>query len=105
MGLLKRFMLTGVLFALNGYVAFHALTGEHGYFSHRELRAQIADATGELAETRAERLSLEARRARLDADPQAGTFDVDYLEELAREKLHFAHPDEVVVTLDAPYAP
>jgi len=103
MKLLKRFMLTGVLSALIGYFAFHALTGEQGHFAHQVIKKEIAAAKAELADTRARRHALEVRAARLDLD--SGAFDVDYLEELAREKLHFAHPSEIVVTLDDAPAP
>ncbi len=101
MNALKRFIPLSGLMVVIAYLGFHAWTGEQGYRSHLTLSSEIADTRQQLAEVRAERAAMEDRVARLnDATPDA-EIDVDYLEERARAVLRFAHPDEIVVTLDA----
>jgi cell division protein FtsB len=43
--------------------------------------------------------------ARLNDDGAGQGVDVDYLEERARAVLRFAHPDEIVVTVDTVPSP
>ncbi len=101
MNALKRFIPLSGLMVVIAYLGFHAWTGEQGYRSHLALSSEIADTRLQLLEAHAERMAMEDRVARLnDAAPDA-EIDVDYLEERARAVLRFAHPDEIVVTLDA----
>ncbi len=101
MNALKRFIPLGGLMVVIAYAGFHAWTGEQGYRNHLRLSSEIAQTRAELAEVRAERVALEDRVARLDDSGADAQIDVDYLEERARAVLRFAHPDEIVVTLDA----
>ncbi|MCP2678558.1 septum formation initiator family protein [Maricaulaceae bacterium NA33B04] len=101
MNALKRFIPLGGLMVVIAYLGFHAWTGEQGYRNHLRLSAEIAETRQELAEIRAERIAMEDRVARLDDAGPDAQIDVDYLEERARAVLRLAHPDEIVVTLDA----
>ncbi|WP_233205076.1 FtsB family cell division protein [Alkalicaulis satelles] len=95
---LKRFSLTIGLLVFIAYLAYHALHGEQGVINHARIKADIASAEAVLAETRAQRMAMEDRVARLD--DRTGAVDVDYLEERARAVLRFAHPNEIVVMTD-----
>lgn len=101
MNALKRFIPLSGLMVVIAYLGFHAWTGEQGYRSHLSLSGEIAETRKQLAEARAERLAMEDRVARLNDEAPDAQVDVDYLEERARAVLRFAHPDEIVVSLDA----
>jgi cell division protein FtsB len=101
MNALKRFIPLGGLLAVIAYLGFHAWTGEQGYRNHLRLSSEIAQTRAELDRVRADRVALETRVARLDDTGPDAQVDVDYLEERARAVLRFAHPDEIVVDLDA----
>lgn len=100
MDALKRFIpLSGLLLVI-GYLGYHAWTGEQGVRNHMAIKSEIAETRAQLAAARAERVEMEDRVARLSVEGADAEIDVDYLEERARAVLRFAHPDEVVVTLD-----
>jgi len=98
---LKRFgpLVFSVLAGI--YLGYWGLEGEQGYINHARIMAQAEAVEAELAETRTLRQRMERRAASLDDRPDSDSFDVDYLEERARAVLRFAHPDELVVTIDA----
>ena len=100
MNALKRFRLLGGLACAIVYLGFHAWTGEQGVRNHMAVKADIVRTEMLLAEVRAERRSMEDRVARLNEDHDGPGVDVDYLEERARAVLRFAHPDEIVVSVD-----
>ena len=102
---LKRFMLSGGLVLASVYLGFHAWTGEQGLRNHMVIKAEIAETRAELAQARARRMAMEDRVARLDDRPGGPGVDVDYLEERARAVLRFAHPDEIVVSVDTVPSP
>lgn len=98
MDALKRFIpLFGIMFAI-AYLGYHAWTGEQGVRSHMRIQTEIVQAQAELGRVRSEREAKEDRVSRLDETGPG--VDVDYLEERARAVLRFAHPDEIVVTID-----
>jgi cell division protein FtsB len=83
------------------YLGVHAWTGPQGVRNHLVIKSEIEETRAELDLVRDRRMAMEDRVARLDERVEGGGVDADYLEERARAVLRFAHPDEVVVTLDA----
>ncbi|MEM7768367.1 MAG: septum formation initiator family protein [Pseudomonadota bacterium] len=84
----------GTLCLLISYFAYHAFAGDAGL-------GEYADMQTELAEKRKVLKGLEREVARLEADiarltPE--TADPNYIETLARQKLAFVFPDELVLT-------
>lgn len=82
-------MLVGVIV----YFSYHALAGEQGLAHWTRLQAQEDDLKVQLAKIQADRDALKVSIARLKDD----TLDLDYVEELARVKLSYARPDELLV--------
>lgn len=101
MSALKRFMLLGGLVLFSVYLGFHAWTGEQGLRNHMVIKSEIEETRAELQAARAQRMAMEDRIARLDDRPEGPGVDVDYLEERARAVLRFAHPDEIVVSIES----
>lgn len=100
MSALKRLWLLLGLVGAIAYLGYHAWTGEQGLRNHIIVKAEIAETRAMLEDVRSHRLAMEDRVARLNDAAEAPGVDVDYLEERARAVLRFAHPDEIVVTLD-----
>jgi cell division protein FtsB len=84
-----------VLSLLVLYFAFHAFAGEQGLGRWSDSQIELEDRRSELAKLEAdiERLKTDVRRL------TPGSVDPDLVESLAREKLAFAYPDEVVLLL------
>ena len=80
-------------FGLTAYFAYHALYGRHGF----EARQRLIERSSILEfEVR----SLEAARARLERDVALLSPELphsDLVEEIARDVLGFAHPDDRIV--------
>lgn len=75
------------------YFTFHAFAGEKGLGRWSDAQLVLEDRQAELAR-------IEADIARLQTDLRRltpGTVDPDYVEALAREKLAFVYPNEVVL--------
>ena len=75
------------------YFAYHAFAGEKGL-------GRWTDAQIELQDRKAELAALDGDIERLRTDIQRltpGSVDPDYVEALARQKLAFVYPDEVVL--------
>lgn len=75
------------------YFAYHAFAGEKGL-------GRWSDAQIELEDRKAELARLEADISRLKTDIRRltpGSVDPDFVEAMAREKLAFVYPDEVVL--------
>ena len=83
--------------ALTAYFAYHAFAGDQGLGHWSDMQANLSDRQAELAEIRAANEQLRADISRLTP----GMVDPDLVEELAREDLGFAYPDEVVLITDA----
>lgn len=81
--------------SLIGYLLWHAVHGERS-FSQAELVAQRIEAlTAERDEVRARRVALDRRVALIRPE----SIDPDMLEELARRKLGFVRPNDIVVAI------
>ncbi|MEL6567536.1 MAG: septum formation initiator family protein [Pseudomonadota bacterium] len=81
------------LTALMLYFAFHAFAGETGLGTWSDMQA-------ELVEKRATLDALEAEIALKERDIERltpGTVDPDFIEALARERLAYVYPDELIL--------
>jgi len=85
---------SGLLSAIILYFAVHTFAGEQGLgeWSDRQVRAE--ELSAELTALNDEIASLERDIQRLTP----GSIDPDFVEALAREKLAFVRPDEIVIT-------
>ena len=81
------------------YFAYHAFAGEKGLGKWSDAQLELADRKEALAsiEEEIERLRVDIRRL------TPGSVDPDFVEAMAREKLAFVYPDEVVL-LSADYS-
>lgn len=82
------------LSALIIYFAIHTFAGEQGLSEWSVKQTQITHLEAELADLEAEIERLQSDIKRLTP----GTIDPDYVEALAREKLAFVHPNEIIYT-------
>lgn len=82
---------------LSAYFAAQAFQGEHSIPNLKELNEQERFLQELHASTALKREKLEARVAAFRAD----NLDPDMLEEQARDKLGYAHPDEIIIFLDS----
>ena len=75
------------------YFAYHAFAGEKGLGRWTDAQIELQDRKAELTRinTEIERLRTDIRRL------TPGSVDPDYVEALAREKLAFVYPDEVIL--------
>lgn len=81
------------LSALILYFTYHTFAGEQGLGKWSDVQSQLADRKAELAR-------IETQISHLETDIQRltpGTIDPDYIEALAREKLSFVYPDEIIL--------
>jgi cell division protein FtsB len=96
---IRAFLVALGLYALAalfiGYFGVNAYTGNHGIRAKQNLDQRIADLTGELEATRAERERWERRVALLKSD----RIDPDMLDERARQLLDYADPRDVTVLI------
>ena len=82
-----------VLLAL--LLTWHVINGKHGLSVWHQKRAEDRQLRKEIEELEQENARLHQRVERLKSDPDA-------IEHEAREKLHYAKPDEVIYALPAP---
>ena len=92
---IKAFVLPALLGAAILYFCYHALAGKQGLASWTKLQAEEVELKAELVRLQHERAELEASLDRL----RDRTLDLDYLEEIARTKLSYARPDEVLLAI------
>jgi len=78
------------------YLGAHAVTGRQGLVAYVDLQAHERALEGRVAGLERERVTLEARAARL----RPATLDLDYLDERARVTLAAGDSEEVVFALD-----
>lgn len=83
-----------LLSALIVYFAIHTFAGEQGLSEWTAKQQRILTLESELAQVQSEIDRLETDIQRLTP----GTVDPDYVEALAREKLAFVRPNEVIFT-------
>ncbi len=75
-------------------LGWHVFTGKHGISVWRQKRAEDQQLRKEIEGLQQENAHLRLRVERLKSDPDA-------IEHEARETLHYAKPNEVIVTLPA----
>jgi len=90
---LRRALPSAVFIGMLAYFLYHAVQGEHGLLALRELNARAEQLQPQAVALAAERRALEARLALLQPD----SLDPDMLDEQARRRLGFLHPDEIVI--------
>ena len=83
-----------ILSALIVYFAIHTFAGEQGLSEWSEKQYRVAELETELASVYAdiERLQTDIKRL------TPGSVDADFVEALAREKLAFVRPNEIIYT-------
>ncbi|MEM7492857.1 MAG: septum formation initiator family protein [Pseudomonadota bacterium] len=79
------------------YFAYHALAGEQGLGQWTDRQVELVEKKAELDTLLAENAALQKDIARL----MPGQVDPDLVEYLARDKLGFVYPDEIIL-MDAP---
>lgn len=83
-----------LLSALIVYFAIHTFAGEQGLSEWSQKQNRVAALEIELSELETEISALKHDIVRLTP----GTVDPDFVEALAREKLAFVHPNEIILT-------
>jgi cell division protein FtsB len=91
----KALLLPGAIGALILYFCYHAIVGEQGLAAWGNLQQQEEALRAEIRTLKAERAVLEASLQRL----RDQTLDLDYVEEIARTRLSYVRPDEVLVAV------
>ncbi|MEO1642795.1 MAG: septum formation initiator family protein [Pseudomonadota bacterium] len=79
------------------YFAYHALVGDQGLGQWSDKQAELTEKEAQLEVLLAENAALQKDIARL----MPGQVDPDLVEFLARDKLGFVYPDEIIL-IDAP---
>ncbi len=87
---LAGFLLSAVIL----YFAVHTFSGEQGLSEWSAKQERVAALEAELVSVKIEIESLKSDIIRLTP----GTVDPDFVEALAREKLAFVHPNEIIFT-------
>lgn len=83
---------TAVVVALALLLGWHVVNGKHGLSSWQQNRVREKQLRKEIDQLEQDNARLRIRVDRLKSDPEA-------IEHEAREKLHYAKPGEVIVTL------
>jgi cell division protein FtsB len=83
---------TAVAVGLALLLTWHVVNGKHGLSGWQQQRTQDKQLQQEIKNLQDENARLHGRIERLKSDPEAMGI-------LAREKLHYAKPNEVIVTL------
>lgn len=91
----KAILLPGGIAALILYFSYHAIAGEQGLAAWGNLQQEEETLQTEIRTLKAERVSLEKSLERL----RDRTLDLDYVEEIARTRLSYVRPDEVLVAV------
>lgn len=91
----KAILLPGAIGALILYFSYHALAGDQGLAAWTELQNEEADLKVKIDQLKADKALLEASLERL----RDTSLDLDYVEEIARTKLSFVRPDELLVAV------
>ena len=86
---------------LAGYFVYHAVQGDRGILAWMQVNQQIKVAEAQLTKSGDEREAVEQRVALLSNS----SLDLDMLEERAQVMLNFAHPDDLVIFLNAQQKP
>ena len=91
----KAILLPGAIGALILYFSYHALAGDQGLAAWTQLQNEEAQLTTQIEKLKLDKAVLEASLVRL----RDKTMDLDYVEEIARTKLSFVRPDELLVAV------
>lgn len=91
----KAILLPGAIVALILYFSYHAIAGDQGLAAWGNLQQQEETVLAQIKVLKADRVSLEASLERL----RDRTLDLDYVEEIARTRLSYVRPDEVLVAV------
>jgi cell division protein FtsB len=78
------------------YFVYHAIDGRRGALAWREVGEQLDEARAQLASLREQRREIELKVRRLRHD----SLDPDLIDELARRRLSFVAPLDVIILLD-----
>ena len=89
----KPVFLCAILLLIIVYFAYHAFTGESGLARWAGMQQELHHKSLELEELEAENAHLEDMIARLSPE----TLDEDLVETIAREKLKYVFPDELMI--------
>jgi cell division protein FtsB len=92
---IKAVLLPGAIGALILYFSYHALAGDQGLARWTQLQGEQLELQAQIVSLKVERDALEASLMRL----RDKTMDLDYVEEIARTKLSYVRPDEVLVAV------
>jgi cell division protein FtsB len=88
---------TAVAVALAGLLMWHVVNGKDGLSVWQQKRAEDRRLQKEIQDLEQENAQLRVRIDRLKSDPDA-------IERVAREKMHYAKPGEVIYDLPTPPA-
>lgn len=91
----KAILLPGAIGALILYFIYHALAGDQGLAAWSGLQKDETALEADLAKLKLERVALEQSLVRL----RDNSLDLDYVEEIARTRLSYVRPDEVLVAV------
>jgi cell division protein FtsB len=91
----KAILLPGAIAALILYFSYHAIAGDQGLAAWGGLQQEEETLLAEIETLKAERTALEISLERL----RDRTLDLDYVEEIARTRLSYVRPDEVLVAV------
>ena len=78
------------------YFGYHAVNGNRGLLASQQMEEALLVSEKQLAALKHERTSLERRVKRL----RPGSLDPDLIDELARDMLSMAEPDDVIILLE-----
>ncbi|MEM8947959.1 MAG: septum formation initiator family protein [Pseudomonadota bacterium] len=87
-------------FGLAVYFGYHAVNGNRGLLASQQLEEALSTSEKQLAILKHERTGLERRVKRL----RPNSLDPDLIDELSRDMLSMAEPDDVIILLE-PTAP
>jgi len=85
---------TVIVIALAVAMTIHVIQGQHGLSVWFQMRSEERDLQKEIGDLQKENEQLRKQIGHLQSDPDA-------IARVAREKLHYARPDEVIYTLPA----
>ncbi|HVY90032.1 MAG TPA: septum formation initiator family protein [Hyphomonadaceae bacterium] len=91
----KAILLPGVIVALILYFSYWALAGDQGLARWTKLQSDEQKLTQQIADLKAQRDLLKVSLVKL----RDGTMDLDYVEEIARTKMSYVRPDELLVAV------
>ncbi|MEM7045170.1 MAG: septum formation initiator family protein [Pseudomonadota bacterium] len=83
-------------FGLAIYFGYHAVNGNRGLLASQKMEEELRASEEELAELKRERADLEQKVQRLRPE----SLDPDLIDELARDMLSMANPDDVIIILE-----